>query len=45
VLESAPVNAHPLRNDMTTAVSPDGLLRFLKAENHSPAVLDFSAAI
>jgi Ala-tRNA(Pro) deacylase len=45
VLESAPVNAHPLRNDMTTAVSPDGLLRFLEAENHPPALLDFSAAI
>lgn len=35
------INAHPLRNDMTTAISPDGLLAFLKAENHPPLILDF----
>jgi Ala-tRNA(Pro) deacylase len=44
VLENGPVNAHPLRNDMTTTVSPDGLLRFLEAENHAPEVVDFAAA-
>jgi Ala-tRNA(Pro) deacylase len=32
------LNFHPLRNDRTTAVSPDGLLRFLRATRHEPAV-------
>ncbi len=36
-----PVNAHPLRNDMTTAVASDGLIRFLEAEAHPPLILDF----
>lgn len=40
-LENPPVNAHPLRNDMTTAVSADGLLRFLEAEGHPPEIIDF----
>ena len=40
-LETGPVNAHPLRNDMTTAVAPDGLLRFLEAEGHAPEIIDF----
>jgi Ala-tRNA(Pro) deacylase len=40
-LEKGRVNAHPLRNDMTTAVSPDGLLRFLEAEGHPPEIVDF----
>jgi Ala-tRNA(Pro) deacylase len=44
-LQNNPVNAHPLRNDMTTAVSPDGLLRFLEAENHTPEIVDFGAPI
>ncbi|MGY8960137.1 MAG: prolyl-tRNA synthetase associated domain-containing protein, partial [Alphaproteobacteria bacterium] len=35
------VNVHPLRNDQTTALHPDDLLRFLEAENHTPLVLDF----
>lgn len=34
------VNCHPLMNDRTTAISPDDLLRFLEAENHSPQMLD-----
>lgn len=40
-LENHPVNVHPLRNDMTTAVSADGLLRFLEAEGHAPEIIDF----
>ncbi|MGE4218702.1 MAG: prolyl-tRNA synthetase associated domain-containing protein [Alphaproteobacteria bacterium] len=43
VLEQDPVHAHPLRNDMTTALSPGDLLRFLEAENHAPALIDFDA--
>lgn len=39
--EFDPVNAHPLRNDRTTAISPDDLVAFLQAENHAPLVLNF----
>jgi Ala-tRNA(Pro) deacylase len=35
------VNAHPLRKDMTTAVSAEGLRAFLEAENHPPEIIDF----
>ena len=41
VFAQAPVNAHPLTNDMTTAIEPDDLVRFLEAENHPPEILDF----
>ncbi len=41
VLDDDPVNAHPLRNDMTTALAPADLLRFLAAEGHAPDILDF----
>ena len=41
VLAEAPVNAHPLTNDMTTALEPDDLLRFLEAEGHPAEILDF----
>lgn len=44
-LDRDPVNVHPLRNDMTTAVSPDGLLRFLEAEGHPPEIVDFGAPL
>lgn len=35
------VNLHPLDNAKTTALTPDGLLRFLEAEGHPPLLLDF----
>lgn len=46
VLDSAlvcpdPVNAHPLVNDRTTAVSGHDLVRFLEAAGHAPRLLDF----
>ncbi len=41
VLDDDPVNAHPLRNDMTTALAPADLLRFLEAEGHAPDIMDF----
>lgn len=44
-LENHLVNVHPLRNDMTTAVSADGLLRFLEAEGHAPEIIDFGAPL
>ena len=38
------VNAHPLRNDMTTAFSATDLERFMIAENHPPRIIDFDTA-
>jgi len=40
VLDLDPVNAHPLVNSLTTAVSPQGLLRFFAATRHEPKLLD-----
>jgi Ala-tRNA(Pro) deacylase len=34
-----PLNFHPLRNDRTTAISPDDLLRFLRDTGHEPSIL------
>ena len=36
-----PVNAHPLTNTMTTAVTMSDLLRFFEATGHAPRWLDF----
>ncbi len=42
MLEVAPVNAHPLVNDMTTSIAPEDLVRFLEAEGHAPEVMDLA---
>jgi Ala-tRNA(Pro) deacylase len=34
------INAHPLTNTMTTALSRDDLLRFLETTGHAPLVID-----
>lgn len=34
------INAHPLTNTMTTALSRDDLMRFLEATGHAPLVID-----
>ena len=39
--EGGPVNAHPLVNTMTTALSGADLLRFFAATGHDPLWLDF----
>ena len=39
--EGGPVNAHPLVNTMTTALSSADLLRFFAATGHTPRWLDF----
>lgn len=39
--EGGPVNAHPLVNNMTTALTLADLLRFFAATGHSPEWLDF----
>jgi Ala-tRNA(Pro) deacylase len=41
MLESEPLNFHPLDNTKTTAISAEGLLRFLQATGHDPELLDF----
>jgi Ala-tRNA(Pro) deacylase len=41
VADGGPINAHPLVNTMTTALSPADLLRFFKATGHEPHWLDF----
>lgn len=33
-----PVNFHPLRNDRTTAISPDDLLKFIRSTGHEPMI-------
>jgi Ala-tRNA(Pro) deacylase len=38
-----PVNFHPLANDATTAVSQEGLRRFLAALEITPMIVDFAA--
>lgn len=35
-----PLNFHPLRNDRTTAVRPDHLLKFIRATGHEPMLVD-----
>jgi Ala-tRNA(Pro) deacylase len=36
------VNFHPLRNDATTAIARDDLLKFIRATGREPIVMDFS---
>ena len=43
LLDCDPVNAHPLVNDRTTAISPGDLVRFLEATGHPPRFLDFGS--
>ncbi len=43
MMEQALINCHPLVNNMTTALEPGDLLRFLEAEGHNPRILDFDA--
>ena len=42
--EGGPVNAHPLTNTMTSAVSLTDLLRFFQATGHEPSWLDLATA-
>jgi Ala-tRNA(Pro) deacylase len=41
LMDHDPVNFHPLTNDATTAVSPQGLLRFLASTGHRPVLVRF----
>ncbi len=42
LLEHDRINCHPLTNTMTTTISRDDLLRFLKETGHEPLVLKLS---
>ena len=44
LLDSDPLNFHPLSNDATLAVSRAGFLRFLQALDVEPMVVDYDAA-
>ena len=39
VLEGDPIHLHPLRNDMTSAISGAGLIEFLRAGGHEPELV------
>ncbi|GAA0527267.1 Ala-tRNA(Pro) deacylase [Rhizomicrobium palustre] len=38
MLKNNPVNYHPLRNDRTTSVTPDDLVRFIEALGYQPVI-------
>jgi Ala-tRNA(Pro) deacylase len=40
LLDADPLHFHPLDNSLTTAISPDDLLRFLDETGHPVTVLD-----
>ena len=44
LLAHDPVNFHPLRNDATTAISPDGMMTFIRSLGREPIRLAFDAA-
>jgi Ala-tRNA(Pro) deacylase len=44
ILENDPVNCHPLTNDMTTAIAPGDLIRFVRACGHEPEIVDLGGA-
>jgi Ala-tRNA(Pro) deacylase len=39
LMRQDPLNFHPLQNTMTTRISADGLLRFLRATGHEPRIV------
>lgn len=40
MLALAPLNFHPLRNDRTTAVTAEDLLKFVRATGHEPMIVE-----
>ena len=43
LLDATLINAHPLRNDMTTALSAQDLVTFMETLDHPPGTVDFDA--
>lgn len=42
ILEGEIINAHPLENNATTAISVEGFMKFLMTTQHKPISIDFS---
>ncbi|MFC1854589.1 prolyl-tRNA synthetase associated domain-containing protein [Candidatus Dependentiae bacterium] len=40
MMEHETLNFHPMRNDMTTSVSKDDFIKFVKLCGHTPAIID-----
>ncbi len=38
------VNYHPMENHLTAGIAPDGLIKFIESCNHTPRIIDMSAA-
>ena len=45
LLDATLINAHPLRNDMTTALSAQDLVTFMETLDHPPGTVDFDADV
>lgn len=43
IFDLDPIHAHPLRNDMTTAIAGEDLVTFITACGHEPLVVDLDA--
>lgn len=43
MMDLSPLNYHPLSNEMTVAVTPGDLIRFIEACGHRPQVVDLSS--
>ena len=43
MLETDPINAHPLHNEATAAIAAGDLMRFLEITGHEPILVDFDA--
>jgi Ala-tRNA(Pro) deacylase len=44
MMRQTPLNYHPLKNDATTAISPDDLIAFIKSCGHTPRIVAVSDA-
>ncbi len=42
MMKLSPLHYHPLRNDKTTVITPDDLIKFLSSEGYAPQVLDLN---
>ena len=42
MMEEQTVNCHPLKNDKTTGLSPQDLVRFIESLGYNPLIVDFS---
>lgn len=42
MMRQAPLNYHPLRNDATTAIAPDDLIKFILSCGHDPRIIAVS---